>query len=473
MGKTVVTCIVLLVSVLPLHAESPLEGIWEGTLTVPGGELRVVFRISATEDGVLAATMDSPDQGATGIPVDEVLVEGAKVHIEVKSVLGAFDGEMAQDGRSIDGEWKQSGYTLPLLLLAVEEVREISRPQEPKEPYPYDEEEVIYENEKAGVRLAGTLTLPRSKVAVPAVLLISGSGAQDRNETVFGHRPFLVLADYLTRRELAVLRVDDRGTGESTGDFALCTSEDFASDVIAGIEYLKGRKEIDSGKIGLIGHSEGGLIAPMVAARTPDVVFIVLLAGTGVTGEEILYEQAALIARASGATEEAISENRVVQEAIFSVLKEESDDEMAETRIRDILAAAFTEWTEEEQQAMGYVEAGVEQQLAQVMSPWFRHFLVYDPAPTLREVKCPVLALIGEKDLQVPPGTNLPAIESALRDGGNRDFTVREIPSLNHLFQTATTGSILEYSRIEETIAPVALELIGDWILQRAGEASE
>jgi pimeloyl-ACP methyl ester carboxylesterase len=299
------------------------------------------------------------------------------------------------------------------------------------------------------------------------VLLISGSGAQDRDETVFGHKPFLVLADYLARSGLAVLRVDDRGTGESTGDFAVCTSEDFASDVMAGMEYLRTRDEIDPGKIGLIGHSEGGIIAPMVATRSRDVSFIVLLAGTGLTGEEILYEQTALIARANGATEEAISENRIVQEEIFSVLKDELDDERAEARIREILTDAFTEWTEAEQQAMGYVEAGVEQQLAQVMSPWFRHFLVYDPAPTLKEVKCPVLALIGEKDLQVPPSSNLAPIKRALGEGGNPDFVVKEMLGLNHLFQTATTGSVLEYSRIEETISPAALELIGDWILAR------
>ncbi len=450
-----------------IRSKESIEGIWQGTLSIPGGELRVVFRISRTSVGGLTGAMDSPDQGATDIPVEEITFENGNLRLEVQSALGVFNGKMREDGFTVDGEWEQSGYTLPLVLTRVEKAPEVHRPQEPKKPYSYDEEEVFYENQKAGVNLAGTLTLPRSDISSPAVLLISGSGPQDRNEAVFGHQPFLVLADYLTRRGIVVLRVDDRGVGKSTGDFSQATSEDFAGDVLAGVQYLKNRKEINPVQIGLIGHSEGGIIAPMVASQSPDVAFIVLMAGTGLTGEEILHMQSALIGKAHGASDEAIAENRNMQERIFAVLKEEKDDKSAEEKLREIFTDALQRLSENDKEAMGFVEAGVEGQIQQVLSPWFRYFLTYDPKPVLRKVKCPVLAMIGEKDLQVPAKENLAAIEEALKDGGNKSYETKELPNLNHLFQTADAGSIVEYAKIEETISPTALDLIGNWILRQ------
>ena len=305
-------------------SEISIEGIWQGKLKVPGTELRVVFKISKNPDGTLTATLDSPDQGVTGIPVEEVIFEDNTLRLEVKSAGAVFEGKVSEDFLVIEGEWKQSGGVFPLTVKRVDKAIEILRPQVPKKPYPYTEEEVAYENKEAGITLAGTLTLPSGKGPSPAVLLISGSGPQDRNETIYNHHPFLVLADYLTRQGIAVLRVDDRGVGESTGDFSQATSVDFASDVLAGIEYLKTRKEINPEQIGLIGHSEGGLIAPMVAVKSPDVAFIILMAGTGLTGEEILYLQGALISRAMGVSEEDIAKNRQFNEKIFSLIKEES-----------------------------------------------------------------------------------------------------------------------------------------------------
>jgi len=389
------------------------------------------------------------------------------LRLEVQSVLGVYEGKVKEDGMTIDGEWKQSGVTLPLVLKRVEEAPEVSRPQEPEKPYPYDEEEVVYENKKAGIKLAGTLTLPRTEGPFPTVLLISGSGPQDRNETVFGHRPFLVLADYLTRRGIAVLRVDDRGVGGSTGDVAQSTSEDFASDVLAGIKYLKTRKEIDANQIGLIGHSEGGIIAPIVATQSPDVALIVLMAGTGLVGEEILYLQGALIAKAEGISDDAIARNLATQERMFTVVKEEKDDAAAEKKLRKILEDSIEALSEKEKEALGAPEAHIMAQTQTVLSPWFRHFLTYDPKPTLMKVKCPVLAIIGEKDLQVPPKENLQAIEEALKAGGNEHYMIKELPGLNHLFQTAETGALSEYAKIEETISPIALKVIGDWILEQ------
>ena len=445
---------------------SGIEGIWEGKLKVPGTELRIVFNISKNSDGTLTATLDSPDQGATGIPVEEVIFKDNILHLEVKSAGGVFEGKVSEDFLVIEGDWKQSGQALPLTINRVDKAVEILRPQEPKKPYPYIEEEAIYENKEAGITLAGTLTLPSGNGPFPAVLLITGSGPQDRNETIYGHHPFLILADYLTRQGIAVLRVDDRGIGESTGDFSQATSEDFASDVLVGVEYLKTCKEIDPNKIGLIGHSEGGLIAPMVAVKSPDVAFIILMAGTGLTGEEILYLQGALISRAMGVSEEDIIKKRQFNEKIFSVLKEEEDSEIAEERLRQMFKEDWEKMSDEEKEQIGDPEVFLEAQLQSLLSPWLKFFLTYDPKPTLSRVKCPVLAINGEKDLQVPSKENLSAIEEALVAGGNKNFTVKELPDLNHLFQTAQTGLPSEYAKIEETISPIALKIITDWILE-------
>jgi len=332
---------------------------------------------------------------------------------------------------------------------------------------PYTEEELVYENKEAGITLAGTLTLPSGDTPFPVVLLITGSGPHDRNETIFNHRPFLVLADYLTRQGIAVLRVDDRGMGKSTGDFFQATSEDFAFDVLAGIEYLKTRKEINPKQIGLIGHSEGGLIAPMVAVKSPDVAFIVLMAGAGLTGEEILYLQGALISRAMGVSEEKIAKNRQTNEKICSFIKEETDEKIIKEWLRQRFVAGWEKMSEEEKKAIGDPEEYLKAQLQCLFSPWVRFFLTYDPKPTLMKVKCPVLVINGEKDLQVPPKENLSAIEKALKAGGNKNFTIKELPGLNHLFQTAQTGLPSEYAKIEETISPDALKIIGDWILEQ------
>jgi pimeloyl-ACP methyl ester carboxylesterase len=448
-------------------SEISIEGIWEGKLKVPGTELRIVFKISKNPDGTLTATLDSPDQGATDIPVEEVIFKDNALHLEVKSAGGVFEGKVSEDFLVVEGEWNQSGQTLPLTLKRVDKAVEILRPQEPKKPYPYIEKKVAYTNLKAGVKLVGTLTLPSDTGVFPAVVLITGSGPHDRDETIYGHHPFLILADYLTRQGIAVLRVDDRGVGESTGDFSQATSEDFASDVLAGIEYLRTRKEINPEQIGLIGHSEGGLIAPMVAVKSPDVAFIVLMAGTGLTGEEILYLQGALMYRAMGVSEEDITKNRQFNERIFSVLKEEDDSENAEERLRQMFEEDWEKMSDEEKEQIGDPEVFLKAQLQGLLSPWLKFFLTYDPKPTLTKVKCSVLAINGEKDLQVPPKENLSAIEEVLKTGGNQSYTIKELPGLNHLFQTAQTGVPSEYVKIEETISPVALKIVGDWILEQ------
>ena len=447
------------------NEKKDIEGIWEGSLDVNGSKLRVVFHISRAEDGSLTATLDSPDQGATGIPVSKVTFEGGKLVVNVDVAMAMFEGQANGDLSSIDGNWKQRGMTFPLKLERVKEAPKMSRPQEPKKPYPYKEEEVTIENKVGGVELAGTLTIPKGKPPFPAVVLITGSGPEDRDETVFGHKPFLVLADYLTRRGVAVLRVDDRGVGGSSGDLWSSTSRDFAGDVEAEVRYLMGRKEIDAERIGLIGHSEGGIIAPMVAVDMKNIAFIVLMAGPGVPGDSILYHQSALIAKAEGASEEEIAKNRLLQEKAFAIVEGTTDDAAAREKLEALFAGEYGHLDKDQRSAAPDSARLIEAQTRRILNPWFRYFLTYDPAETLRKVKCPVLAIGGEKDLQVPADENLEAIREALKAGGNGDFIVKKLPGLNHLFQTAETGDVSEYSKIEETISPVALKLIGDWIV--------
>ena len=308
--------------------------------------------------------------------------------------------------------------------------------------------------------LAGTLTLPDGAGPFPAAILITGSGPQNRNEELLGHKPFLVLADHLTREGVAVLRYDDRGIAESTGDFTTATSEDFAADASAAVDYLKTRADIDVSQMGLVGHSEGALIAPIVATQRADVGYIVLMAGPGVTGAEIILEQSALIARASGAGGDAISRQQEAQKSWMKIAMSELPQEEAQKQLRQNLRERFAEMSEE-----GFSEEMIEGQVAQTSSPWMRFFLTYDPRPTLRKVSCPILAINGEKDLQVPPYQNLPEIRTALKEGGNTNFEIVEMEGLNHLFQTAETGAPSEYAQIEETFSPKALRVISDWIL--------
>ncbi len=311
--------------------------------------------------------------------------------------------------------------------------------------------------------MAGTLTLPRSEKPSPAVLLIAGSGRVDRDETVFGHKPFLVLADHLTKQGFAVLRVDKRGVGQSTGNYDIATTEDFAADALAGVEYLKTRKEVDAERIGLIGHSEGGLIAPMVAVKSTDVAFIVLMAGPCVTGEAILYAQEALISRAMGVAEEQIRHQLEFQKQVLSIIKNEPDLEKARELLGLIVAKQLANLPKEEQQASA---EAMEAQMQRCNSRWLRYYLTYDPAISLKLLKIPVLAINGELDTQVSPKQNLPIIAKILEESGNQNHRIIEFPKLNHFFQTCETGSILEYGQIEETIAPAVLDILSDWILE-------
>ena len=441
-------------------------GDWNGALEAGGQKLRIAFHFTRRADGGLAGTMDSPDQGALGLALDSVSVSGDTLRLALKRAGGSYQGVIAADATSLRGTWAQGGFTMPLDF-GRGAAPERRRPQDPVKPYPYDEEEVLIESAAAQVILAGTLTKPHGAGPFPAVALITGSGPQNRDEELLRHRPFLVLADHLTRAGLAVLRCDDRGTAKSTGDFAAATTADFAGDARAEVEYLRARRDVDRTRIGLIGHSEGGLIAPLLAAGRKDVAFVVLMAGPGVPGDSLLLLQGAALTKAAGEPDSFVVWNRRLQRRLFAAVKVEQDTSALKQRLREIITHGMDEPPGARLRSLGPVF--VESQIAMMATPWFRWFVANDPRPALSKLKCPVLAVTGGNDLQVPPQENLPAIGAALRAGRNRDFETVELPGLNHLFQSSTTGLPAEYGTIEETIAPAALDTVTKWIEARVG----
>ncbi len=323
----------------------------------------------------------------------------------------------------------------------------------PPLPYTYRAANVYFVNEQSDVNLAGTLTLPDGNPTFPAAVLISGGGAHDRDYTIFGQKPFKIMADYLSRRGIAVLRYDDRGTGESTGDRSISTTEDYAEDALAAVEFLKSRSDIDPDRICLIGHSEGGTIASIVAAKYPNISCVIMIASPGLGGVEYNLQYEMAVGRAMGLTEKKLEERRAIQEKVFEVILNKKDGDTAKVQLTKIYRENYPDLTEEK------VEAG----LKRLLSPWFIYNLTYDPATTLKSIQCPVLVIFGERDVQVPPKDNAKAIRGALAGSESNDYRIEIIPELNHLMQTCVTGSPEEYGKIEETISPILLELIGDW----------
>ena len=442
-------------------------GHWQGTLL---DRLRLVFHIERTASGALAGSMDSPDQGATGLRADSAAFSGDSLHLVFRRIGGGFAGRLNATGDTLRGLWSQRGSSLPLTLARTTGTAGPARSQRVAPPYPYDTVAVSIVNPSAaGIRLVGTLTLPRGKGPFPAAVLITGSGGQDRDETILGHHPFRVLADHLTRRGIAVLRLDDRGAGASTGSQKGATSEDFAGDILAGVDWLvENRADIARDRIGLIGHSEGGLIASLVTRRREDIAFVVMLAGPGLRGDSLMVLQY-MAGRRSLATQEQLQQELLVVKRAQAATRV-GDSAAVHREMRNLVEAQLAH-SRDPETASADPETLVKMAMGRWWSPWFRYFLAYDPAPDLRRIRCPVLALNGERDVQVVAKENLAGIEAALRAGGNKDFTVRALPGLNHLFQTCRTCLFGEYGSLEETFAPSALEIVSTWIRQRTGLA--
>lgn len=452
-----------------VRAAAPDEH-WKGAVNLPGTELPFMIHFAKDEAGAdtWTATLDIPMQGVTGAKMVSVINDGKEIAFTFAQVGAVFKATINDDGQIATGTLRQSGQTFPLTLTRLTDEEAAAavpkRPQTPQPPFPYEVREVTYKNEVDGITIAGTLTLPDGDGPFPAVVMITGSGAQDRDEAIMGHQPFWVIADHLSRHGVAVLRSDDRGIGGTGGNIGTSTSENFALDALAGVTFLKGIDRINPAHIGVMGHSEGGIVGPIAAVRSNDVAFVIMLAGTGLPGNEILTLQSRLMMEATGAfTDEQLDEmtakHRALMEAIIN-------DKPQEEKIEAMMALIQAQGAQGDDARLRQAAA---QQLVGLHSPWFKYFLTYDPRPTLRRVTCPVLALNGSIDLQVPADEDLAEIRKALTEAGNKDFTVTKLEGLNHLFQHATTGSVSEYATIEETFSPEALDLITGWINERFG----
>lgn len=436
-------------------------GEWKGVLDAGSQKLRLVIHVSRRADGSLAGTLDDPDQGSTGMPIDSLWASGDTLRAIILHGAARYMGTRPAGSNQIRGQWSQSGFDLPLDLGREAPSRRV-RPQDPVPPLPYTAEDTIVTNLAANVRLACTVTTPPGRGPFPAVLLVTGSGPQDRDESMVGHRPFLVLADHLTRHGFVVMRCDDRGTGGSTGVFEAATTADFVADARAELAALRGRIDVDPRRVGLIGHSEGALIAPWIAASDPGVAFVVMLAGPGVPGDSLIVMQVEALLRAAEASDSTIAAQSAFQRRLLRRVMAGGDSVATARDLGEAIVTHLRAQPGVDSAAVpGLAAAGIQQ----VLSPWYRAFIAHDPRPDLRRTRCPVLAMNGSLDVQVPPAQNLRAVAQALRDGGNRDARTLEMPGLNHLFQTAKTGLMAEYGTIDETFAPAALDTLTAWLV--------
>jgi pimeloyl-ACP methyl ester carboxylesterase len=457
---TALTLALGVLSILRLEAQGQgavqVGGPWEGAIQVGASSLRmlVVFTETPAE---LRAVIDIPQQGASGMPLAAVARTDSNIHFELPTpaARAVFDGRIA--GNTISGTFAQGQVSGTFELTRIAPVDNAPRP-------PYVEHDIAVTN--GPVRLAGTLTVPRGAGPFPLVVMITGSGPQNRDEDILGFKIFQVIADRLARQEIAVYRYDDRGVGGSTGNLASVTTPDFAGDALAALAALKSRTEIDAKRIGMLGHSEGATVAAIAASRSADVSFVVLLAPPGARGEDMLRQQALDGARGLGADDAAVARVEAAHRNATSLVVKEASAEEISTAVKDLVRAQYDTLPAAQRQALGDREAFVErtyaQGVAQLQSPWMRFMIDFDHAAPLREVTCPVLALFGRLDLQVPPGLNEPPVRKAL--AGNRSATIAVLNSANHLFQAAKTGQVSEYATLDKAFVPGFLDQIAAWI---------
>ncbi|HEX5149838.1 MAG TPA: alpha/beta fold hydrolase [Parafilimonas sp.] len=469
MKSRLIPVILFLFACFTVNAQADFSGTWNGTLNV-AGELHLVLHVTQLPDGSYSGTLDSPDQNVSGIKCDKVEAitdaSGNKLTFAINNIKVSYTGTLLNDS-TLSGTFTQ-GAKLPLDLHRsdipyVAKVK--NRPQTPKPPFPYKSEEVVYSAN--GLQYGGTITIPQGSGSFPAVLLITGSGAQDRDETIFSHKPFAVLADALTRDGFIVLRVDDRGIGNSTGNFSASTTADFVNDVNASLNYLKSRHEVNNKKIGLLGHSEGAMIAPVVASQRKDINFTVLLAAPGVKIADLMAEQNAAVMRSMG-IDSLLAENyKPVYKQLVNTIVSAPDTATAIHNALQVINNSQSKMDSATLSKLGIYdrEFYLKQMVTLCSTPWFKYFIQFDPKPYLTKLKkVKVLALNGSRDIQVVSRQNLPAVRSALVAGSTRTFEVKELPGLNHLFQTCTKCTVAEYGQLEETISPVALQTITNWL---------
>lgn len=455
---------------LSANAQKNINGTWQGKLAVSSASLRIVVHIKSV-DGNYSATLDSPDQGAKGIPMSRVRLAGDSLLLEVAAVGAKLSGLVTSDS-TFSGQWIQ-GLSLPLdlkKLSAGEAVAEVKRPQTPTPPFPYVSTDVVYTNKDRSIQFGATITKPKGGGPFPALLLISGSGPQNRDEELFDHKPFAVMADYLTRKGYLVLRVDDRGVGQTTGNHQTATSKDFAGDAGAGLDYLKSLPEVDKTKIGLLGHSEGGMIAQMVASEREDISFVILLAAPGEKTIDLMAHQNEAVLQSAGMSKENIASYLSLYKPLTLAITSSSSDTAARTAATQVVNNWLAKMPKETVLATTGIsdektkETFINNFSRSLNTPWFRYFFRYDPAPFVEKIKASVLALNGDRDIQVVSTHNLAGLKALLQKSRAKQFDVIELSGVNHLFQRCTKCTLAEYGQLEETIAPDVLETIGRWL---------
>ncbi|TRZ44319.1 alpha/beta hydrolase family protein [Robertkochia solimangrovi] len=447
------TLAILLILFLSHHVSGQnITGDWYGEIQIQGLNLSIQFHISETENG-FQSTMDSPDQGATGIPVTTTTYQAPNLTLKVSSAGLEYNGVFDEQSQTINGNLTQMGNSFPLKLDRNKKEKE--RPQLPKAPFPYKSEDISFTNTIDGITLSGTLTIPEGKGPFPSVVLVSGSGPQNRDSEIMGHKPFWVLADHLSRNGIAVLRYDDRGTAASKGDFKTATTLDLANDAEAAFTFLLNQESSDKTRTGIIGHSEGGIIAPMIAERNDNIAFLILLAAPTLRGDKLMLLQKKKVEEKSGVNPITIEKSQ----EIFGGAYYKIVNATPETALADTLHTYFMDKFEG-----GIPESRLNTIIAQLTSPWMVGFMKYDPEPVLEKLTLPILAIYGSNDLQVPPKPNLTIMQEALKKAGNQSATVLELRFLNHLMQESETGLPGEYGLIPQTLSPEVMNLISEWI---------
>lgn len=461
--------LLFLFALISLHAQQDVfYGNWVGTITVDSSEIKAVMYIKKGDTCDYIIRFDFPEQGFENLKLGKYFLGKDSVFIDVKKVRSKYYGHFDEASGKIVGKWWQMGKEYPLTFEKTEKDFRLKRPQTPLKPYPYKEEEVSFFNATAKIHLSGTLSIPEGKGPFPAVLIINGSGQQERDCEIMGHQWSLVLSDYLTRQGIVTLRYDDRGTGQSEGNPYTSNTLDFATDATAAAMFLRQHKSVIKEKTGIIGHSEGGIIAQMIASKTNQVAFVVLLAAPGIDVMDLMVIQNRKIVESENILKpEQFADFDKMTRSVFNTILKVNDNQQASKEILSIYMDYAKTLDSAQIKKLNLTEKNIRAQLISLLSPWYRFFISIKPSRYLTKIKCPVLALNGEKDMQVTPDENLAAINDALRQAKNTKVTIQKMPDLNHLFQHAEKGSVAEYAKIEETISPEVLQIISSWIIKQ------
>ena len=446
---------------------------WSGVLNAGGQKIELRLNLIQNADKTYSSNWDIPAQKVKGLASSKTELLNNQLSVEIKMIGASYSGSLNMSGDKVDGAWSQSGMSFPLNMGTVKEGQEekiFIKPQTPKPPFAYNVKDFVYEGNETKLSYGATLTYPKEDKKFPLIILITGSGRQDRDETIFDHKPFAVIADYLTKKGYAVLRVDDRGAGKSTGDFSNSTTADFAQDVEEHIRYAKNLPMIDTTQIGLLGHSEGGLIAPMVAVRNKSVSFVILLAGPGVEIGELMAMQNEMVLKSAGISQEAINTYIPLYKNLMKTIVSINSIQDANAKAIEIVKNWYSNTDKNLVKATTNISSESDiNKFATTMSEtlstkWWKYFASYNPQIALQKLKCPVLAINGSSDIQVPADANLKAIELGLKKAGNKKGTTMKFDNLNHLFQKCSKCTVQEYGELENTIEPEVLEYIYNWL---------